>query len=64
MNISEEIVKELFQIGMDNPASKAICIKMREKRVHYYKLAEFLQVPAVSLDSFVTLKIEEEIVKT
>lgn len=45
--ISEEILKELFQVGMDNPASRAICIKMREKRVLYYKLAEFLGVPEV-----------------
>ncbi|XP_054265743.1 uncharacterized protein LOC128988463 [Macrosteles quadrilineatus] len=40
--ISEEIVKELFQIGMDNPASRAICMKTREKKVLYYNLATFL----------------------
>uniref|UniRef100_A0A1B6L837 Uncharacterized protein n=1 Tax=Graphocephala atropunctata TaxID=36148 RepID=A0A1B6L837_9HEMI len=56
--INEEILKELFQIGMDNPASRAICIKRREKMVLYYKLAVFLRVPKKSFEEVLSLHLK------
>ncbi|KAG8248863.1 hypothetical protein J6590_032436 [Homalodisca vitripennis] len=56
--INEEILKELFQIGMDNPASRALCIKRKEKMVLYYKLAEFLRVPKKSFQEVLSLHLK------
>ena len=44
----EETLKDFFQVSMDNPASRNIRVKIKEKHILHESLAEFLGVPEVN----------------
>lgn len=54
--MDEDILKELFQIGLENPAAKSICIDMKEKPAISHYVAEVVTLPEVNTNCITCIK--------
>ncbi|XP_039279099.1 uncharacterized protein LOC111055636 [Nilaparvata lugens] len=60
-SMDEDILKELFQIGLENPAARSICVQMRERPVVSHHLAEAVQIPERAFQKGLQRQIEWDI---
>ncbi|RZF32189.1 hypothetical protein LSTR_LSTR004052 [Laodelphax striatellus] len=60
-SMDEDILKELFQIGLENPAARSICVQMRERPVVSHHLAEAVQIPERAFQKGLLRQIEWDV---
>uniref|UniRef100_A0A1B6E521 Uncharacterized protein n=1 Tax=Clastoptera arizonana TaxID=38151 RepID=A0A1B6E521_9HEMI len=58
--IDENMLKELFEVRMENPATRSVAIQIREKNVLYKKLADLFHLPEASFNKVLLKQLKSD----